>query len=196
MIFYGCLVCCSHWINYFFCNWMNNTISQVLTGMQIYEWTRILSLEKTYLDLLWIPMKNVVAHLVYSCWTSMVFLAPRPYYLCTMYTNFNDYFASIRFDVAGAGACLKRYSDPSFYKTVLTSTETRKVKVQREKKSRKIKVKTWKKNSVSRWYKFAILLHFWRFLLKSKWRAFLLTLFSYLAEIWWFFTSLAKQAEI
>eukprot|EP00268_Persea_americana_P038206 TRINITY_DN37823_c3_g1_i1.p1 TRINITY_DN37823_c3_g1~~TRINITY_DN37823_c3_g1_i1.p1 ORF type:complete len:1944 (-),score=476.32 TRINITY_DN37823_c3_g1_i1:482-6313(-) len=42
-----------------------------------------------------------------------------------------------KFDVAGAGACLKRYSDPSFYKTELASTEMKKAK--REKKSRKIK---------------------------------------------------------
>lgn len=43
-----------------------------------------------------------------------------------------------RFDVAGAGACLKRYTDPSFFK-VETSAMTRS-DVQREKKIRKAKV--------------------------------------------------------
>ncbi|KAJ0027736.1 hypothetical protein Pint_34984 [Pistacia integerrima] len=44
-----------------------------------------------------------------------------------------------KFDVAGAGACLKRYTDPSFFKVEAA------VEVQREKKIRKVKRK------VSRW---------------------------------------------
>ncbi|KAF8402544.1 hypothetical protein HHK36_010629 [Tetracentron sinense] len=46
-----------------------------------------------------------------------------------------------KFDIAGAGACLKRYSDPSFFKVELTSSETTKAEVQKDKKARKFKKK-------------------------------------------------------
>ncbi|XP_021908408.1 protein SCAR2 isoform X1 [Carica papaya] len=46
-----------------------------------------------------------------------------------------------KFDVAGAGACLKRYTDPSFFKIELASSRITTVEVQREKKSRKVKKK-------------------------------------------------------
>lgn len=45
----------------------------------------------------------------------------------------------IRFDVAGAGACLKRYTDPSFFK-VETAPSEPSLEVHREKKFRKVKV--------------------------------------------------------
>ncbi|KAJ6812500.1 putative SCAR-like protein 1 [Iris pallida] len=45
-----------------------------------------------------------------------------------------------KFDVAGAGACLKRYSDPSFFKVDLASSGKMEEEV-REKKARKIKKK-------------------------------------------------------
>lgn len=48
--------------------------------------------------------------------------------------------ASIRFDVAGAGACLKRYTDPSFFKMEAASSGMGTVEIQREKKNRKVKV--------------------------------------------------------
>lgn len=48
--------------------------------------------------------------------------------------------ASYRFDVAGAGACLKRYTDPSFFKVEAASSTTATAEVQREKKNRKMKV--------------------------------------------------------
>ncbi|KAI3974689.1 hypothetical protein MKX01_004418 [Papaver californicum] len=44
-----------------------------------------------------------------------------------------------KFDTAGAGACLKRYSDPSFYKS---SFETAQIKDQMEKRARKFKMKS------------------------------------------------------
>ncbi|XP_018506643.2 protein SCAR2 isoform X2 [Pyrus x bretschneideri] len=44
-----------------------------------------------------------------------------------------------KFDVAGAGACLKRYTDPSFFKVESASSIT--VEMQREKKTRKVKKK-------------------------------------------------------
>lgn len=47
---------------------------------------------------------------------------------------------SDRFDVAGAGACLKRYTDPSFVKVEATSFGLPALDVQREKKIRKVKV--------------------------------------------------------
>ena len=47
--------------------------------------------------------------------------------------------ASNRFDVAGAGACLKRYTDPSFFK-VEAASSGKATEVQREKKNRKVKV--------------------------------------------------------
>uniref|UniRef100_A0A2P2LVP9 Protein SCAR n=2 Tax=Rhizophora mucronata TaxID=61149 RepID=A0A2P2LVP9_RHIMU len=46
-----------------------------------------------------------------------------------------------RFDVAGAGACLKRYTDPSFFKIDAVSSEIATVEVPREKKNRKVKKK-------------------------------------------------------
>ncbi|KAG6697831.1 hypothetical protein I3842_09G220600 [Carya illinoinensis] len=46
-----------------------------------------------------------------------------------------------KFDVAGAGACLKRYTDPSFFKVESTSFEAAKTEGQREKKFRKVKKK-------------------------------------------------------
>ncbi|KAF2308012.1 hypothetical protein GH714_034355 [Hevea brasiliensis] len=46
-----------------------------------------------------------------------------------------------KFDVAGAGACLKRYTDPSFFKVETTSSGITAVDVQREKKIRKVKKK-------------------------------------------------------
>ncbi|KAI3958137.1 hypothetical protein MKW98_020779, partial [Papaver atlanticum] len=44
-----------------------------------------------------------------------------------------------KFDTAGAGACLKRYSDPSFYKS---SSETTQIEGQSEKRARKFKRKS------------------------------------------------------
>ncbi|XP_011032580.1 PREDICTED: protein SCAR2-like isoform X2 [Populus euphratica] len=44
-----------------------------------------------------------------------------------------------KFDVAGAGACLKRYTDPSFFKVETASSGIATVEVQREKKIRKKK---------------------------------------------------------
>ncbi|KAJ4704318.1 protein SCAR2-like isoform X2 [Melia azedarach] len=46
-----------------------------------------------------------------------------------------------KFDVAGAGACLKRYTDPSFFKVEAAPSEVPSVEVQREKKIRKVKKK-------------------------------------------------------
>ncbi|KAH9610032.1 hypothetical protein KSS87_016383 [Heliosperma pusillum] len=44
-----------------------------------------------------------------------------------------------KFDVAGAGACLKRFTDPSFFKTESASSTGRKLETQREKKNRRVK---------------------------------------------------------
>ncbi|OVA12687.1 WH2 domain [Macleaya cordata] len=51
-----------------------------------------------------------------------------------------------KFDIGGVGACLKRYSDPSFFKAELTSSASTKAESQREKKARKIRRKgsQWK----------------------------------------------------
>ncbi|CAJ2670909.1 unnamed protein product [Trifolium pratense] len=46
-----------------------------------------------------------------------------------------------KFDVAGAGACLKRYTDPSFFKAEPASSATATVEVHRERKIRKVKPK-------------------------------------------------------
>ncbi|KAH7866253.1 hypothetical protein Vadar_017689 [Vaccinium darrowii] len=46
-----------------------------------------------------------------------------------------------KFDVAGAGACLKRYTDPSFFKVDSSSSGMTKAEVHREKKTRKAKKK-------------------------------------------------------
>lgn len=44
-----------------------------------------------------------------------------------------------KFDVAGAGACLKRFTDPSFFKINSTLSNGRKLEGQREKKTRRVK---------------------------------------------------------
>ncbi|KVH94896.1 hypothetical protein Ccrd_003044 [Cynara cardunculus var. scolymus] len=44
-----------------------------------------------------------------------------------------------KFDIAGAGACLKRYTDPSFYKVEASSYEMMSAEAQRDKKTRKTK---------------------------------------------------------
>ncbi|XP_023749923.1 protein SCAR4 [Lactuca sativa] len=51
-----------------------------------------------------------------------------------------------KFDIAGAGACLKRYTDPSFYKVEASSFEMRNTEAQRGKNVRKTKKKgsKWK----------------------------------------------------
>lgn len=46
----------------------------------------------------------------------------------------------IRFDISGAGACLKRYTDPSFVRLETSTYETSWDDIQREKKSQKAKV--------------------------------------------------------
>ncbi|KAK9049061.1 hypothetical protein SSX86_031972, partial [Deinandra increscens subsp. villosa] len=46
-----------------------------------------------------------------------------------------------KFDVAGAGACLKRYTDPSFFKVEVPSYEMMNAEAQRDKKIRKTKKK-------------------------------------------------------
>ncbi|XP_059668102.1 protein SCAR2 [Cornus florida] len=46
-----------------------------------------------------------------------------------------------KFDVAGAGACLKRYTDPSFFKVEVSSSGMTNAEIQREKKIRKAKKK-------------------------------------------------------
>ncbi|KAJ1387592.1 hypothetical protein SESBI_39861 [Sesbania bispinosa] len=46
-----------------------------------------------------------------------------------------------KFDVAGAGACLKRYTDPSFFKAESASCVTETVEVHREKRIRKVRKK-------------------------------------------------------
>ncbi|KAL5709821.1 hypothetical protein ACHQM5_020462 [Ranunculus cassubicifolius] len=46
-----------------------------------------------------------------------------------------------KFDVAGAGACLKRYTDPSFFKAEFSTSEAAKEELKRDKKYRKIKKK-------------------------------------------------------
>ncbi|KAL1153713.1 hypothetical protein V6Z11_A09G195200 [Gossypium hirsutum] len=46
-----------------------------------------------------------------------------------------------KFDVAGAGACLKRYTDPSFFKAESDFPGIAPLEVQREKKARKVKKK-------------------------------------------------------
>ncbi|XP_008792188.2 protein SCAR2-like isoform X2 [Phoenix dactylifera] len=48
-------------------------------------------------------------------------------------------FTLDKFDVAGAGACLKRYSDPSFFKMELPSSRMLEIELPREKKARKTK---------------------------------------------------------
>ncbi|KAF7845252.1 Protein SCAR2 [Senna tora] len=46
-----------------------------------------------------------------------------------------------KFDVAGAGACLKRYTDPSFFKVESASSGNGAVEIHREKRIRKVKQK-------------------------------------------------------
>lgn len=57
-----------------------------------------------------------------------------------MFDFFFWFLASKRFDVSGAGACLKRYTDPSFFKMESASSGLATVEVNKEKKNHKIKV--------------------------------------------------------
>jgi hypothetical protein len=84
-------------------------------------------------------MKNVVAHHICSHWISMWVLS----ILCVgIYYGYviSNYPLGLfsRFDVAGAGASLKRYSDPSFFKMGQTSNMIEPDYL-REKKPRRIK---------------------------------------------------------
>lgn len=94
-------------------------------------------------------MKNVVVHLDFSFSTSMV----TGFEKHTKFQNkcdlvivlwisetFLSFFGSKRFDVAGAGACLKRYTDPSVFKAEPASSVTTTVEVHRQKKIRKVRV--------------------------------------------------------
>ena len=49
-----------------------------------------------------------------------------------------------KFDIAGAGACLNSYTDPSFFKAESTSSGVVKLQVQREKKIRNGKKKRYR----------------------------------------------------
>ncbi|KAJ9545091.1 hypothetical protein OSB04_024798 [Centaurea solstitialis] len=59
-----------------------------------------------------------------------------------------------KFDIAGAGACLKRYTDPSFYKVEASSYEMMSAEAQRDKKTRKTKKKgsQWKNGNTPRFF--------------------------------------------
>ncbi|KAK6943410.1 hypothetical protein RJ641_024512 [Dillenia turbinata] len=54
-----------------------------------------------------------------------------------------------KFDVAGAGACLKRYTDPSFFKVEAASSEIIKTDVQRERRTRKVKKRGFRRNGAT-----------------------------------------------
>lgn len=54
----------------------------------------------------------------------------------------NVVLLSIRFDTGGPGSCLKRYSDPTFFRRTSTSGKVSLEKVRSDKKAQKIKVCT------------------------------------------------------
>lgn len=54
---------------------------------------------------------------------------------CKSEESYYVFLDFLRFDVAGAGACLKRYTDPSFFRVDASVGE-----VQRERKVRRVKV--------------------------------------------------------
>lgn len=70
-------------------------------------------------------------------------MCPLPMYLSIMlnHLTLRHLSSTYRFDVAGAGACLKRYTDPSFFKVEWASSELMKAqRAQRDKKARREKV--------------------------------------------------------
>jgi hypothetical protein len=83
-------------------------------------------------------MKNAVAHHTCSHWISMGMSSIE---ICHEHVFFCNYTLRLffRFDVAGAGASLKRYSDPSFFKTEQSSNMIESDAIM-EKKPRRIKV--------------------------------------------------------
>ncbi|XVE51461.1 hypothetical protein DITRI_Ditri02bG0042700 [Diplodiscus trichospermus] len=97
-------------------------------------------------DLLWIPMKFVMTPHVCTCSTSMVTNVHSPYLamrsngfvnVCVLDTHF---CIAIRFDAGGPGSCLKRYSDPTYFKKASgSSIEEDSGKVPRDKKTHKSK---------------------------------------------------------
>lgn len=50
------------------------------------------------------------------------------------------FFSPSRFDTGGPGSCLKRYSDPTFFKRTSTSGKVSLEKVRSDKKAHKVKV--------------------------------------------------------
>lgn len=114
----------------------------MLTGILIYVLNIIWSLVEIYLAVCWILMRNAGAHHGYSFWTSKItFLVSK--FVARNFLSGSEHSNNLwrfRFDVAGAGACLKRYTDPSFFKAESAFPGIASLEFQREKKPRKVKV--------------------------------------------------------
>lgn len=88
-------------------------------------------------------MRNVEVLLDCSYWTSMILFLLVHHIFCKAPCKLNTlvkFCWLCRFDVAGAGACLKRYTDPSFFKPESADFSIKKSEGQREKRIRKVKV--------------------------------------------------------
>ena len=83
---------------------------QALSGTLNFEMSKITCYPMICLALWWIRMKNVETHHVFTFSTSKGDYFP--------YSSIFWYLTCFvfRFDNSGAGACLRRYSDPSYFK--------------------------------------------------------------------------------
>lgn len=60
------------------------------------------------------------------------------------------YSGAFRFDTGGPGSCLRRYSDPTFFRRVAASLDERNVgKVRGDKKAHKTKVRVFLKGRIT-----------------------------------------------
>ncbi|CAA7402352.1 unnamed protein product [Spirodela intermedia] len=98
---------------------------QVLLGIQVFKLNVIIFDILTCLILSWTLTKDVVIHLAFSCLTSMT-------YIFLLFDNAGP----------GSGACLRRYSDPTYFRRVCSNVEPVKVeKVHKERKTHRSKKK-------------------------------------------------------
>lgn len=128
---------------------------QVRSGILVYGMKEIISSTVICHILLWIHMKSVVVLHVCTCLTSRAIFSFSWSSNYCLFSRLNigrgwiklslhilEFYAlPFRFDTGGPGSCLKRYSDPTFFKRVsATSDEANSENLQRDRKARRSKV--------------------------------------------------------
>lgn len=111
-------------------------------GMPVSVLNKIILYTMTCQDLSWIHMRNVVGRHACICLTSTWTQIYSYIYISWLHCYTLEKFTCLfRFDPGGPGSCLKRYSDPTFFKRASVGSDEEYIeKVLKEKKGRKIKV--------------------------------------------------------